>query len=203
MEDISFIDKLNIVSDIILSSPLFLVSILLIEIGLIIYLLIKKGKLKLQKWMIISIWSILALIIVVIYHKVFFNLIDNFINYIFTALYFPNLAVYISVILISNIFYFISVFNKKINKKYNIINITNALLLDILMIFIIDIVNKNNIDIYEKVTVFSNSKLLVLLELSTGIFTSWILLNIFISLKEKLRKYDKAEYPDMPEIIFN
>ena len=203
MEDVSFIDKLNIVSDIILSSPLFLVSILLIEIGLIIYLLIKKGKLKLQKWMIISIWSILALIIIVIYHKVFFNLIDNFINYIFTALYFPNLAVYISVILISNIFYFISIFNKKINKKYNIINITNALLLDILMIFIIDIVNKNNIDIYEKVTVFSNSKLLVLLELSTGIFTSWILLNIFISLKEKLRKYDKAEYPDMPEIIFN
>ena len=203
MEDVSFIDKLNIVSDIILSSPLFLVSILLIEIGLIIYLLIKKGKLKLQKWMIISIWSILALIIIVIYHKVFFNLIDNFINYIFTALYFPNLAVYISVILISNIFYFISVFNKKINKKYNLINITNALLLDILMIFIIDIVNKNNIDIYEKVTVFSNSKLLVLLELSTGIFTSWILLNIFISLKEKLRKYDKAEYPDMPEIIFN
>ena len=203
MEDVSFIDKLNIVSDIILSSPLFLVSILLIEIGLIIYLLIKKGKLKLQKWMIISIWSILALIIIVIYHKVFFNLIDNFINYIFTALYFPNLAVYISVILISNIFYFISVFNKKIDKKYNIINITNALLLDILMIFIIDIVNKNNINIYEKVTVFSNSKLLVLLELSTGIFTSWILLNIFISLKEKLRKYDKAEYPDMPEIIFN
>ena len=203
MEDVSFIDKLNIVSDIILSSPLFLVSILLIEIALIVYLLIKKGKLKLQKWMIISIWSILALIIIVIYHKVFFNLIDNFINYIFTALYFPNLAVYISVILISNIFYFISVFNKKINKKYNLINITNALLLDILMIFIIDIVNKNNIDIYEKVTVFSNSKLLVLLELSTGIFTSWILLNIFISLKEKLRKYDKAEYPDMPEIIFN
>ena len=203
MEDVSFIDKLNIVSDIILSSPLFLVSILLIEIALIVYLLIKKGKLKLQKWMIISIWSILALIIIVIYHKVFFNLIDNFINYIFTALYFPNLAVYISVILISNIFYFISVFNKKINKKYNLINITNALLLDILMIFIIDIVNKNNINIYEKVTVFSNSKLLVLLELSTGIFTSWILLNIFISLKEKLRKYDKAEYPDMPEIIFN
>ena len=98
---------------------------------------------------------------------------------------------------------FISVFNKKIDRKYNIINITNALLLDILMIFIIDIVNKNNIDIYEKVTVFSNSKLLVLLELSTGIFTSWILLNIFISLKEKLKKYDKAEYPDMPEIIFN
>ena len=203
MEDVSFVDKLNIVSDIILSSPLFLISILLIEIALIIYLLLKKGKLKIKKWMVISIWSVLALIIIIIYHKVFLNLMDNFINYVFTALYFPNLAVYITVILVSNVFYFISVFNKKIDRKYNIINITNALLLDILMIFIIDIVNKNNIDIYEKVTVFSNSKLLVLLELSTGIFTSWILLNIFISLKEKLKKYDKAEYPDMPEIIFN
>ena len=91
MEDISFIDKLNIVSDIILSSPLFLISILLIEIALIIYLLIKKGKLKIKKWMVISIWSVLALIIIIIYHKVFLNLMDNFINYVFTALYFPNL----------------------------------------------------------------------------------------------------------------
>ena len=66
-----------------------------------------------------------------------------------------------------------------------------------------DIVNTNNINIYDKVTIFSNSNLLVLLELSTAIFTSWLLLNILISAKHKLKKLDKKETPEMPEIIFD
>lgn len=203
MEDISFIDKLNILSDMILSSPLFLCSILLIEIFLITFILFKRGKVKINKWILVGIWIILILLLIILYNKVFFNLIDNFINYIFTALYFPNLAVYSVIITVSNIFFFISIFSKKINKNHKIINIVNAVLIDMLLIFIIEIVSKNNIDVYEKLTVFSNSKLLILLELSTGVFTSWILLNLFISLKEKLKVYDKKEYPDMPEIIFN
>ena len=203
MENVSFINKIRLLNDIILSSPLFLCSILLVEIALIVYFILKKQNVKLNKKTIVLIWIVLGIVIVVMYNKVIFNLLDNFINYIFTALYFPNLAVYLAIIIISNVFYFISVFSKKTSKRHNIVNIANALILDVLMIFIIDIVNKNNINVYEKLTVFSNSKLLVLLELSTGIFSSWILLNLFISLKEKLEKYDDKEYPDMPEIIFN
>ena len=203
MEDISLIKKIDILNEIILSSPLFLFSILVIEIGIIIYILLKKGKFKYNKWMVIAAWLILGLIIIIIYNKVFLNLLDNLVNYVITALYFPNLAVYLTIIIVSNVFYFISVFGKKMSKKRNILNIANALILDVLMIFIISIVNKNGINIYEKITIYSNTKLLVLLELSTGIFTSWILLNLFLNIKEKLKKYDETEYPDMPEIIFN
>ena len=203
MENVSFIDKLSILSDMILSSPLFISFITILEIGLVIFLLFKRKRFKINKWVVIGIWIAILLFLIIFYNKVFFNLLDNFINYIFNALYFPNLAVYSIILISSNIFFIIAIFNKKIDKNHKIINIVNAIVIDSLLIFIIDIISKNNIDVYEKLTVFSNNKLLVLLELSTGVFTSWVLLNLFYSLKLKLKKYDKNEYPDMPDIIFN
>lgn len=203
MEDVSFIDKLSILSDMILSSPLFITFVTIFEIGLVIFLLFKRKKFKINKWVVIGIWIVILLFLIIFYNKVFLNLLDNFINYIFNALYFPNLAVYSIILIVSNIFFIMAILNKKIDKSHKIINIVNAIVIDSLLIFIIDIISKNNIDVYEKLTVFSNNKLLVLLELSTGVFTSWVLLNLFYSLKLKLKKYDKKEYPDMPDIIFN
>ena len=203
MENVSFIDKLSILSDMILSSPLFISFITILEIGLVVFLLFKRKRFKINKWVVIGIWIAILLFLIIFYNKDLLNLLDNFINYIFNALYFPNLAVYSIILISSNIFFIIAIFNKKIDKNHKIINIVNAIVIDSLLIFIIDIISKNNIDVYEKLTVFSNNKLLVLLELSTGVFTSWVLLNLFYSLKLKLKKYDKKEYPDMPDIIFN
>ena len=203
MQDVSFINKIGILNDILLSSPLFICLITLIEVGLIIFILFKRGKFKINKWIVIGIWGLIFLFIIIFYHKFFFNFIDNFINYIFTALYFPNLAVYSGVLTISNIFFVLSIFSKTMDKQHKILNIVNAVIINSLLLFIIDVVNVNHINVYEKITVFSNNKLLVLLELSTGVFTSWIILNLFFSLKNKLKKYDKKEYPEMPDIIFN
>ena len=203
MNDLSFINKLSILNDIILSSPLFVCFITFLEISLVIYLIFKRKKIKFNKWVVIGIWIFIILFLIIFYNKFFIHFIDNFINYIFTALYFPNLAVYSVILIISNILFILSLISKNMEKEYKIINILNAVLINSLLIFIIDIVNTNNIDVYEKITVFSNNKLLVLLELSTGIFTSWLLLNLFFNLKKKLSKYDKKEYPDIPDIIFN
>lgn len=203
MKDISLVNKLSILNDMLLSSPLFLCSILLIEIAIIILILFKKKKFKINKWMVIGLWLFVLLFVIIIYNKVFINFIDNFINYIFMALYFPNLAVYSGILVISNSLFVFSIFSKQITKSHKKLNIIGAIVLDILLVFVIETVSSNNIDVYEKLTVFSNTKLLVLLELSTGIFTSWIILNLFINLKMKLKKYDKNEYPDIPEIIFN
>ena len=203
MKDVSLVNKLSILNDMLLSSPLFLCSILLIEIAIIILILFKKKKFKINKWMVIGLWLFVLLFVIIIYNKVFINFIDNFINYIFMALYFPNLAVYSGILVISNSLFVFSIFSKQITKSHKKLNIIGAIVLDILLVFVIETVSSSNIDVYEKLTVFSNTKLLVLLELSTGIFTSWILLNLFINLKMKLKKYDKNEYPDIPEIIFN
>ena len=150
MKDISLVNKLSILNDMLLSSPLFLCSILLIEIAIIILILFKKKKFKINKWMVIGLWLFVLLFVIIIYNKVFINFIDNFINYIFMALYFPNLAVYSGILVISNSLFVFSIFSKQITKSHKKLNIIGAIVLDILLVFVIETVSSNNIDVYEK-----------------------------------------------------
>ena len=140
--------------------------------------------------------------LVIKYNDIVIKLIDDLFNYIFKLLYFPDLPVYVIILIISNILFILSIFSKKTENSYKILNTTTAVILDVILVLIIDIVSKSNIDIYNSINIYSNSSLLVLLELSVGIFVSWLLLNLLITANYKLKKYNKVEYPKMEEIIF-
>lgn len=201
MNDFSLIEKLKILMNIIVSSPLFLLCCLIGIITLIVLLIyIKKDK-KINKWIFISIFIILFLVLIISYNSIIFKLIDILFNQIFKIIYFPNSIIYLTILVISNFYFVYSIFSKKMQKPRKVINIICALIIDMFLIFIIDIVNKNNINIYDEIEIFSNSNLLVLLELNSGIFISSILLNLLVSANNKLKKYNK-DYPKMQEIIF-
>lgn len=203
MNDFSLVEKIDILMKLISSSSLFLVCSL-IGIGLLIFFIvcIILNK-KVNKWIFIAISILIVVLILINYGVVIFKILDKIIDSVFMALYFPNLPIYVSVLLISNIYFVISIFSKRQTKGKKISNIVNSVILDFLLILIIDVVSKNNINIYEEVNLYTNQTLLVLLELSMGVFTSWILLSLIISAHYKLKKYDKIDYPDMPEIMFD
>ena len=196
-------DKLKMLVEIIMSSPLFLCCFM-IGIAFFIYYIIAIYKnTKINKWVFVAIWTILLTILIIRYNKVVLSLFDNLFENIFMALYFPNLAVYIVVLFISNIMLIYSILNRSICKSYKIVNVLSAFLTDIFLVLIVDIVNKNSINVYEQINVYTNSDLLVLLQLTTAVFVSWLLINLFITAHRKLKRYDKKQYPDMPEIIFD
>ena len=200
MVDFSLIEKLKALMNLISSSPLFLFCCMLGVAVLILYLIsIKKNK-NINKWIFICIWIFLALILIFNYNTIILDLIDNLFDNLFSALYFPDLAVYIVILIISNFTFFYSVISKKLSKKNKVLNFISALIIDVLLIPIIDIVQKNNINIYEKLTVYSNTNLLILLELTSAIFTSWILISLLFKAYSKLKKYDKVN--KKPEIVF-
>lgn len=203
MNDFSFVEKIKMLMELISSSYLFLgvmiICILLLTLLIILTILNK----KVNKWVFIIVSIILGILLLINYGDIIIKVLDVILDSIFMALYFPNLPVYISIILVSNIMFLISVFNKKQSKAKKITNMINAIFLDFLLILIIEVVKNNNINIYEEVSLYTNSNLLILLELSTAIFVSWILINLFISAHQKLKKYDKIEYPEIPEIIFD
>ncbi len=203
MQNFSLIEKLRILMNLVLSSPLFLCCIML-AIALLIFFIIniKKDK-KINSWMFLSIILLIILILLIAYNDVFLSLINDFLDAVFMALYFPNLATYMSILIISNFTLIYSLFSRKTIKINKIINVISTIILDVFLILIIDTVSRNNIDINDSLKIYSNTTLLVLLELSTAIFTSWILIKLFISAKLKLKKYDKKTYPKMPDIIFD
>lgn len=202
MNDYSLLEKLKILMNIIVSSPFFLICFISALLILIFFVIASISNTKINKWIIISVWGIDIIAIMIIYHSVLFDIIDSIFDYVFMALYFPSFTVYFSFLLISNFFFIYSIFNKKVTKLHKILNISSACIMNLFLIFIIDIVTKTGINIQDALAIYSNQNLLVLLELNSAIFVSWILLNLFISAYYKLQKYDNKKLPDMPEIIF-
>lgn len=203
MNNFSLIEKFNILMKLISSSSLFVMfSIIgiLFLICLIVFIVLNK---KIPKLIIISTIVLISAIILINYGTILLNIADIIIDQIFIMLYFPTLPVYISILLISNITFIISMFIRKTKKVVKIINSINFILLNFFFILIINLVNKYNLNIYEEINLFTNSTLLVLLELSTGLFVSWILVHLLISAHDKLKKYDKIKCNIMPEIIFD
>lgn len=202
MNDFSLVEKINILMELISSSTLFLICSITAIVLLIFFIVCIILNKKINKWIFISISILIGIILLVNYGNILIKIFDTIIDSVFMALYFPSLPVYICVLIISNIFFIMSLFSKKQIKIKRIVNIINSLILDFLLILVMDIVSKNNINIYEQITLYTNSNLLVLLELSMGIFTSWILTNLILNAHTKLKKYDKEEVQQMPEIIF-
>ena len=203
MNDFSLIEKINILMELISSSSLFL-FFSMIGIFLLIFLIICiiKNK-KINKWIFISVFSFIGFIAFINYNSIIIKILDTIIDSAFKILYFPSLPIYATILIISNSTLFISLINKKTTKTRKIINLIFSSILDILFVFVISVVSMYDINIYEEINLYTNSTLLVLLELSTGIFTSWILVRLFESAHTKLKKYDEKQYPDMPEIIFD
>ena len=208
MANLSFFEKLKILFDTILSNPFFSLSAI---IGLILAILmiidIIKHK-KIRKRYYIASWFFIFLFIVTKYSKVIPKLVDNLINQVFLALYFPSIGVYMFLLIIANVG-FIYCLIKNIHKSYKILTGIISIILDLLFILIINLILENNIDITSEITLYTNSKLLVLLELSTALFVSWILLIIFISAYLKLKVLDNnllfeqdISYPEM-EVYVN
>lgn len=193
MNDFSFVEKIKMLMELISSSYLFLgvmiVCILLLTLLIILTILNK----KVNKCFFIIVSIILGVLLLINYGDIIIKALDIILDSIFMALYFPNLPIYMSIVLVSNIMFIISIFNKKQTKVTKITNMINAIFLDFLSILIIEVVKNNNINIYEEVSLYTNSNLLILLELSTAIFVSWILVSLFVSAHQKLKKYDEKE----------
>lgn len=202
MNDFSLVEKINILMDIINSSPLFLFCFVIGVAILIFFIICVKKNIKINKWIFIGAWILLALILIINYSDIFLKIIDGLFDMFFMILYFPNITVYITILLIINFSFIYSIISRKIRKINKIVNFVTTLITDLLLILIIDLIKTNNININDEITMFANSNLLVLLELTSAIFVSWLLILLLISAHKKLKKYDKKEYPKMPEIVF-
>jgi hypothetical protein len=189
----SIIEKFNVLLTIIKSSPFFLtcfiVGIFLLSFVILDFKTTKKVR---NKFMLLSLILTIGFIIYK-YYNYLITLSDNLVEEIFMAIYFPNLAVYTIVIVSTNICLFVSLLKKKLQNEYKVANIFSTILLDFLFILILETIIKNKIDVYETLTVYSNKELLILIELSTAIYTAWLLVIGFMKLVDKTVRKEVVE----------
>lgn len=202
MTRVSLFEKIKSLVEII-SSSYFFIFMLIVFIILSIYLFntIKKDEIKTKKTYVYA-YAVIIFAIMIFYNSQIFDLLDYLIDNIFIILCFPNLAVYIAMIIFLNMVMIKSVFSKKITNINKIIYIIVYSSIHFILILILNLINKNNINVYDQTSLYSNQELLNLVSLSVIIFILWTLYNIityFINkanykikepIKKEIKEYD-------------
>lgn len=174
MARLSFVEKLSVLFNLTKSSKLYLVILLaVIALGLILLTSNRKSA-KPIKFFYVLIYMIMIGIVLYVYKDNLSNMMDYMMNNLFIIIYFPNLAIYLAAILISNVICLVTVFSKKMPKIIKKINILMYCIISYILILILNIINENNLDVFNQSSVYGNTTAQALIELTSTIFIAWI-----------------------------
>lgn len=191
MSKLSFIDKLEVLADVVSSSAVLSITILLLIASLFyIFITTNKKNAESSKRTYLIGYLIVTILVIAIYGSSLSKMFDYMMNNFFIAIYFPNLAIYFAAIIATNIILLISIFNFKITKIIKYINTTIYCIIHYLLILIINIITTNKLDVFSQNSVYENKEALALIELSSIIFVVWIL---FLILYRIIRVYQNRK----------
>ena len=175
MLQLTLLEKLKILFDLILASPFFIFLLIFTILVFVILLDSKSYKKKQMQRYIAGIYTLVFIAVVIKHHSSFLNVIDYLINNVFVVFYFPNIALYALMIIIINIIMLRSLFTKK-DKIIRTINMASYSFIMYLMLLVIYTITTENIDVYNELNMYSNSTILTLVDLSNILFLIWMIL---------------------------
>ena len=174
MEQLSFMEKLQVLFSNILAHPLFLIILLMPAL----LLLLRKRH---GKKIFIGVYLLVIIFVLFIGNEVIFELFDNMMDGLFMTLYFPNFITLFVVVVLCSIIALVSFFDKKMYRINKIINITGFAIVQFMFVLILTTVRSNNIDIYADNALYSNSDVLTLMQLLMGAFALQIISILIIN----------------------
>lgn len=174
MTYLSIIEKFKILFNTLLDFKFILVFTIFLLLFTLLYFIKKLNSKKYILCMSLSFLIIFGISIIGNY-KVLSNTFDDFATIFFGNIYFPSIYVYIGVLVISLISFIVSMLNITLKKVYKVINSIMFVLNSVLFIIVINIIAKNKIDIFSINSLYTDTTLVVMLELSMGLFILWLL----------------------------
>lgn len=187
MVQLNLIDQIKILFGILRNQTYLLHVIIISVISILFLILINKIKnKKITKIIFITIYTVLVGFLIYMYNNEILKLFDYLIENIIRFLFFPNLAVYILVLVIINIVTvksILSIKNSRVSKSFNIIFFT---IFNIIFYLLLNNIINNNINVYNHLDPYTNQELLVLIELTMIIFVLWMITLLLIKIVNKL-----------------
>lgn len=193
MNKLSFMDKLRILFTVSKNSlwSLFVLGILII-LGILFFKTDKKNE-KRNKRIYIIVSSLIGVIILITYQSSIRHIIDYLMNHIFLSILFPNFAIYFLGIIITNIILWISLFHYKVSDKIKRINVVVYIILNYLFLLILNVIDIQKLDFLSEESLYQSEKATALIELSSFVFTLWIL---FLILYKIILIYLRKDYKE-------
>ena len=197
----SVLDKIKVIWNTIINSNELKYIIPFLGIVLIVVILsFFFNKAKYHKvYLLVYVFIITALMI--IYFNPITKLLSHLLDTVVNGLLFPNLALYVGVLLIVNIILIVTVFNDNLSKFIKGINLSLFALMQLLLVFIIKNIVVNDIDITKSLTVDTNMQLLILVEASIFVFVLWLLFLLVIKLINHIQE-NKEELVEVNNVTY-
>ena len=186
MSPLSLITKLQTVFDLITSKNLYLLILNLKVILTIIFITTNGSNRKQSKKTYILLYLAGFIFIVFQYGSSFMTLLDYAINEVFITYYFPNIVIYLLMLIITNVVLFKTIFSNKADFKLKVINSSAFAIIMYLFILAISQVNSLDLDVFNITELYSSNAVRSLLELSMFIFVFWM---VVLGIYYLIRKY--------------
>ncbi len=182
MSKLSLLDKLSLFFEVAKDSVWSVLILLILLVLLYVFSNTNKKTIKRNKIIYIG-FSLLILISLLISYLPSINKIfDNMINNLFIVIYFPNLAVYFTAIIVTSIILWISLFSYKTSYLIKRLNLVIYLIINYIFALLLYVINNNKLDIFDGKTIYSNKQATALIELTSIIFVVWVLFLIIYKL---------------------
>lgn len=189
----NIIDKIEILINII-SNEQFMLLMLVLYLFLAFILLACSKLSKKSAKKVLAGWYIFMLTTILFEYKdKLAGLLDYLVNNIIYELVFPNYLVFIIIFVITNIYIVDSIINKKSTKTYKIINILMYTITTFISFILFYLITKNNINIYDKLDIYTNNDIATIIELVMILFSIWTIVNILYKIIHKIYLKNKKE----------
>ncbi len=193
MSKLSFLDKLKVFFEVSKNSYWFpIIMILLLGVA-VLFLSNKKKTIKQEKTISIIFSILIILLVFIVYHTSIINIFDYMMDNLFITIYFPTITIYFAAMIITNVIFWISLINQKTSRIIKKVNIVVYVLMNYLLALILNIVNTEELDVFTQSSIYGNTKVTALIELSSIIFIVWI---IFLILYRIILAYIRKDYKE-------
>ena len=200
MSPVSLDKKLKIIWSVISSSPLYLIFFVAIAVLVFLFSTTNNANKKQSRKTYLLIYTAFFIYLIIQYGESFSTLVDYAVNQVFIGYYFPNIVIYICMLLIATIITLVSVFHKNISR---IIKVLNSIIYGLLVYFLVlmlSIVNTLKVDVFDLKELYGSDKIRSLLEFSMFLFVTWVLVLVVYHF---IRKYQEKKREDTKEEFVN
>ena len=160
MSNMSFLDKIKILGDVISSSNIFIIAIVIFIILGFLFITTNKSNYKSSRKVYILMYLAIILVIFITYNSSLSKMFDYMMNNFFIVVYFPNLAIYLAAIIATNIITWISIFDFKNSKILKIINVVVFCIIHYLLVLILNIITEKGLDVFTQTSIYGNKQVL-------------------------------------------
>ena len=196
MVQMSILDKLGIFIQTFFTSKLPLLFILIA----FIFYYCKKVRKTIAKKEAYILYGIFSFIVLMIYHQEILSAFDYIMTNLLTGYYFPDLALYFLIVMISHIAFLSIFFCSRWTKKIRNLWIGQFVLIETDFLLFLYLVSKNKLNVSDALSLYQNESVFALLELVTFIaFITFILLILCLILDREKIFHRKTEQETIVE----